>query len=541
MDEENTESVDLPPEIWTQIFTHFLPSEPEGIFQQHLPQQEDCKDSLRDLRTFCLVSRRWRLTAQPILYKNVIIDNPSRHGLDMKLLRTLALTPELASKVRTCKLLDVGRQGQGVEKLLAAIIRSIQVPHRYRNLLRAHLLDKYRPPSEGLAGITLALATKARRIEVSPGPQPYGLIWMLSGSLDVQEGDPESFYRFPKPTEWSNVTTIQGEVAKGINSLPSYLPRARDPSEADIRIYDARAFANYGLPHLTDLHLNFENEDNRLVDLAAIRLLFHHPSLEILRLSNINWLIDSEEDMEYQSMETDYHPIENKIHTIDLRNSAVNAFSIRHILTNFSSLRYFSVELHDFNLWRPREDEDIHDKMWNFESAEFGTALRRHGRSLVELRLETWQYYYDDWERGMSRAFGSLARIPLRRLEIELHELVPGYNNLANDEIEVLMSVLPLELEELTILGPNRNILTGIGSFLRNCFSRPLRMVNLEMIDSSPLDESETKEIDGWIMEQDCRYTRTAAGRDLIRFVSFVKVRVPRPTHSGTKPALAVG
>ncbi|CAG9956528.1 unnamed protein product, partial [Clonostachys rosea f. rosea IK726] len=74
--------------------------------------------------------------------------------------------------------------------------------------------------------------------------------------------------------------------------------------------------------------------------------------------------------------------------------------------------------------------------MWNFESAEFGTALRRHGRSLVELRLETWQYYYDDWERDMSRAFGSLARIPLRRLEIELHELVPGYKNLANDEIE---------------------------------------------------------------------------------------------------------
>jgi hypothetical protein len=359
---------------------------------------------------------------------------------------------------------------------------------------------------------------------------------MLSGSLDVQEGNPESFFHFPKPgTEWSNVTTIQGDVAKGINSLPSYLPRARDPSEADIRIYGTRAFANYGLPHLTDLHLNFDNEDNRLVDLAAIRLLFHHhPSLETLRLSNINWLTEPEEEMDDQA-------IENKIHTIDLRNSAVNASSIRHILTSFSSLRYFSVELHDSNLWRLREDEDIYYKMWNFESAEFGTALRRHGRSLVELRLETWQYYYDDWEREMSRAFGSLARIPLRRLEIELHELVPGYKNLANDEIEVLMSVLPLELEELTILGPKRNILTGIGSFLRNCFSRPLRMVNLEMIDSAPLDESATKEIDGWIMEHDCRYTRTAAGCDLIGFVSFVKVRVSLSTYSGLKPALAVG
>lgn len=103
------------------------------------------------------------------------------------------------------------------------------------------------------------------------------------------------------------------------------------------------------------------------------------------------------------------------------------------------------------------------------------------------------------------------------------------------------MSVLPLELEELTILGPKKYILTGIGSFLRNCMSRPLRIVNLDMNDSAPLDESATKEIDGWIMEQDCRYTRTAAGRDLIRFVSFVKVRVPHSTYFGTKPALAVG
>ncbi|CAG9981278.1 unnamed protein product [Clonostachys byssicola] len=508
MGEEVARRVDLPPEIWTEIFTYFLPSEPEGIFQQHLPQQDDWKDSLRDLRTFCLVSRRWRLTAQPILYQSLIIDNPSRHGLDMKLLRTLALTPGLASQARTCKLLDIGRQGQGVEKLLSAI-------------LRARLLDKYRPPSEGLAAITLALTTKARRIEISPGPQPYGLIWMLSGSLDIQEGNPESFFRFPKPvTEWTNVTTIQGDVAKGINSLSSHLPRARDPSEADIRLYGVRAFANYGLLHLTDLHLNFENEDNRLVDLAAIRILFHHPSLEILRLSNINWLTEPGEEMGNQV-------IENKIHTVDLRNSTVNAFSIRHILISFSSLRYFSAELHENNRWRPREDEDYFDlNFWEFESAEFGAALRRHGRSLVELRLETWQYYYDDWERSMSRAFGSLTQIPLRRLEAELHELVPGYRNLANDEIEVLMSVLPLELEELTILGPKRDILVGIGSFLRNCMSRPLRVVNLEMVDSSPLDESETKEIDGWIMEQDCRYTRTAAGRDLIRFVSFVKVRV---------------
>lgn len=120
--------------------------------------------------------------------------------------------------------------------------------------------------------------------------------------------------------------TWQLDVAKGVNSLPSYLPRARDPSEAGIRIYGARAFANYGLPHLTDLHLNSENEDNKLADLAAIRLRSHHPSLEILRLSNINWLTEPEEKMDHRAIETVHQAIENKIHIIDLRNSAVNAF-----------------------------------------------------------------------------------------------------------------------------------------------------------------------------------------------------------------------
>ncbi|CAH0057449.1 unnamed protein product [Clonostachys solani] len=236
--------------------------------------------------------------------------------------------------------------------------------------------------------------------------------------------------------------------------------------------------------------------------------------------------------------EMECHAIENKIHTIDLRNSAVNAFSIRHILASFPSLRHFSAELHNPYLWKPRENVQgnvVYDEYeWEFDSAEFGTVLTKHGRCLVELRLDTWQYYDDDWE-DMSRTLGSLTWIPLRKLEIELHELVHCIKNLGNHEIEVLMSVLPLELEELTILGPKRDILTGIKSFLRNCMSRPLRVVNLKMIDSSPLDESETEEIDGWITTQDCGYTRIAAGREFVLSVSFVKVCVPHSTYAETK------
>ncbi|VUC24090.1 unnamed protein product [Clonostachys rosea] len=379
---------------------------------------------------------------------------------------------------------------------------------------------------------------QARRIEISPGPQPYGLIWMLSGSLEVQEANPEGFFRFLHPeTDWSNVVTIEGDLAKGINSLPSRLPPARDPSEVDIRIHGAKAFANYGLPHLTDLYLNFDNENNRLVDLAAIKLLFGHPSLEILRLSNINWLTEGIEEMEY-------YVKENKIHTIDLRNSAVNAFSIRHILTSFSSLRYLSVELHDIHVWKLHADVDGNvfpvEYSWEYDSADFGPVLTKHGQSLVELRLETWQYCDYQWERNL-RTLGSLTRIPLRKLEIELQELVSGAKNLGNHEIEVLMRRLPLELEELTILDQEKDILTGIRSFLLSCMGRSLRVVNLEMIDSSPVDEGDTEEIDGWIMKKDYRYTRTAAGNDLILYVSFVKFGFPHSTHSETKPTLVVG
>lgn len=130
---------------------------------------------------------------------------------------------------------------------------------------------------------------------------------------------------------------------------------------------------------------------------------------------------------------------------LELRESLVEAASIRHILTSFTNLRTLIIHLSD------RERQEDHDA-WPLMLEEFGSILRELGQDLVELSLSTSNSEdYLDGDAKYEGCLGSLVemRSP-RHLRVLTEQLVDDIlQREYREEVPSLADVLPPSLEPL--------------------------------------------------------------------------------------------
>ncbi|CAI6061308.1 unnamed protein product [Clonostachys chloroleuca] len=402
----------VPDEIWGHVFEGFECTLPPS--QWWMDRVLVNRSHRLTLASLCLVCQQFRRCAQPLLYKNLILEGaePDNDTAFVRAIRELALHPNLGQNTRILTAENnFGRSGNDLRvdsEQLASAIDVMDLPPRFRQFLRSSHFDAGRISP---ASLCLLFTPNVQSLDITVGESPLLLSWILSGNLDLEKS---SF--LPKKSE---------DVESG--------------DDADYRFgYDddqgvVRAYFNFGLPRLKELHLKHWSIvfTTPITDIEAA---FMHPGVEIMRMVGLDWRATHIPKRRWPDFTSN-------IRLLELTECIMDARGIEdmfQLCPNLESLRIF---LADSNRATEIQDADYEIKM-----DSVGVVLRKHGRNLVKLDLETAEF-----GGYINRAIGSLQDLDnLRHLKIAQRDLV-GYSTFYpfDPAVPHLVSVLPRSLETL--------------------------------------------------------------------------------------------
>lgn len=198
------------------------------------------------------------------------------------------------------------------------------------------------------------------------------------------------------------------------------------------------SFANYGLPHLEEIRLRAAEWKYESIPIHDIEAALLHANLKTLRLLGSSWLNRSLKLLKWPGEPCG-------VQFLELRESLVEASSLRHILTRFKSLRTLIIHLTDGR----RYDDEGH---WDLNLDEFGAILRELGQDLVELSLHNNNFRNYPVGTGEYEGYrGSLVELrSLRHLSVAIEHLVDDILQREDrEEVPKLADVFPPSLETL--------------------------------------------------------------------------------------------
>lgn len=501
----------IPDEIWHQIFSYFESVLPEDQWWMYGTQVDHCLR--KTLMSIPLVSRQFRRVAQPLLYRTALIegghyDNEWHQG---NLIRTLAAFPDLGLHSRTLSLKEYRLiSNPAFYAVLQELLPSLDLPTAMRRHMEIKLeeslcrSDDWR--SIDLATFLLALMPRVRLVDFSYHGS-RSLIWMMSGRADMNE----QLVRNPDDEDSDNEGESFGQEPHKDTILNSDGP---DMTRA--------SFANYGLPHVEELRLRTGDCRHDSTPIHAIEAVLLHPNLKTLRLLGSNWLQRSLDLLRWPNEPCG-------VQFLELRESLVEASSLRHILTRFRGLRTLLVHLADC----ARYDDD--ETEWEMNLDEIGSLLRELGQGLVELSLHTNNY--EGHGDGLSQLEGHLGSLREMR---SLKHLSVVYNDLIDADAELtdlpaIADVLPCSLETLHFHGDEKP--RGGQSYRRRCGyvndavrkllehgNMPnLRQVSIERYYNESLEGEFDGPVAGWDMSVENKhlwmtYSGSGCGRTIVTF-----------------------
>ncbi|VUC35245.1 unnamed protein product [Clonostachys rosea] len=431
----------LPPEIWSRVFSNFLPP----------ATSEGLRHSLKPLYSLCLVSRRFRQIAQPLLYHTILFDY--RHlEQEPKLVRSLFESPELARAVRKVTLRDHDLESFGsYQQLLEDVVRSLDVPEAFRTQLINGL--EYRDHGS-FAAIVLAMTTAVHEIDIA---------------LSLEDG----------------------EAAPDLLSL---LIGSDKPAE-DENSHSQTEYRNYGLPFLKRMSLTVGDE--MCSSVSGLESVLLRPGLEQLCLKKVYWHLN-------EGDATDWPEGTSNLPSLTLHNSMVSGHSIEDIFTRFPNLRVFNYIASDRFSGRQEDYDEEDDPEWGFHGAEVGQALRTFGTKLEALTFRTTAYREGEaWDGELwdDSPLGSLRELnALRRLEVDLSELTESMGN--DDSAEWarnMVELLPPSLEELIM--PDLYTMFGkIFELIKGQYFPSLRLIAIVPVPGGRpyVPSIKDEEIPGW-------------------------------------------
>lgn len=507
--------ISFPDEIWHQIFSHYECVLSEDRWWMYGQGAQVDYSARKTLTSIALVSKQFHRVAQPLLYRIVLLEGLDGHNdrRQALLTRTLAAFPNFGLHTRTVSLMEDLTRDSDFHFILKEALPSLDLPSGIRRHMEINLEEPKHNPgvwrSIGIAVFVLALVPRVRLIDCTY-LNSRALIWMVSGRVDMDEHLSRDLENEDAETE---VVEVGGD------------PEQDGIAEGDGKEEARASFANYGLGHLEELRLRTFDCMNGTTPIHTVETALLHPNLKILRLLGSNWLQRSLKLLRWPN-----EPC--RIELLELRESLVEAASIRHILTRFTNLRTLIIHLGDVE----RHDDD---DAWSLMLDEFGSILRELGEGLVELSLHTNNFEdYLDGTGEYEGCLGSLVEMrSLKHLSVVAEHLVDDILQREHrEEVPSLADVLPPSLETLHLHydeqhwgnpGVYRHRCDFVNGAVRRLLEQGhmpnLRQVSIERYYNETLDGEFDGPVAGWDMTVKnvrlwVKYTRPGCERTIVTF-----------------------
>ncbi|KAF7550500.1 hypothetical protein G7Z17_g5686 [Cylindrodendrum hubeiense] len=510
----------IPDELWAQIFSQLECELPNNAWNRPVAFEVD-PHPLRPLYSLSLVCRHFQRIAQPILYRTIDnIKSSSYHSF--RLLRTLLTRPRLAQSVHTLNIEDGVHPVPGLKSLIAAAVRHVQIPPRFRSCLEKTLLDECGSTFGGFAALALALMPNAQHAEVFIHRWPASTIWLLSGSWEMEETHIYEEKRLEDEEDWQNDI----EEDDSYDYSPP-LATTKEVAAEEVDPHSVEVYANYGLPYLKELCVYTGDSNDEASSMAEYEPLLLHPGIEILRLDGIDWRTDQVAKMKWNNRTC-------HVHTLDLVDSFVDHVGLLDIFTRCPQLRCLLIHLGESYrdgfgpIWPDDEEEG-----WVFNVVEFSQVLNTHGKALMELDIDTSSYRDDDKFEGrhfIETVMGSLKGMKaLRKLKISEDELLLDIEHeitLAAPPPLGIHKVLPANIEELEFPRHDFGAFYEICDLIEGGCFKKLRHVILGSYHGMPPQSPCNKVIPGWDISFQTKYVGATfdwKGKEK-RFVEFSRL-----------------
>ncbi|KAJ4268905.1 hypothetical protein NW762_002976 [Fusarium torreyae] len=419
----------LPDEIWQQIFAELedhMPLKDWILYGSHLQHKGPAA-----LRNLSLVSRRFQRIAQPLLYRTILLEGRSeREGISQGLLlRTLVEDPQFGKQVRVASFNDCSAftwnldnsykdlvEG-GMKKLTLKALRALDLPPA----LKRHLRASFASYKVSFAALHVAFMPRLQFLDCTLTDDRSRLPWIVSGSLGLEKENLENM-RSDSDTDY------ESDHEDG-----------SDNDKQQLQSIPKDTFANYGLPHLTEVRLRSQISDSGVTPAWVIEPILLHPTLKSMRTLGIDWSVSEIHNLKWPNHRSN-------LEYLDLKESVVDHAGLESVLTRCPKLRGLSIQLVDGG----REHWPDYDD-WTVDLELFRRALQEYGRCLEEFDLLINGYNsmhpIDD---GRIARLGPLRELSnLRHLKVTMAELLDDPTLLDEEEHLTFSEALPLSLETL--------------------------------------------------------------------------------------------
>ncbi|KAJ4007776.1 hypothetical protein NW766_009579 [Fusarium irregulare] len=421
--------IDLPDEIWQQVFANFEDYMPLKNWWMYGAQlNHECP---RTLYSLSQVSRRFRRLAHSFLYRTLLLeggDNEVR--VQLLLLRALSEDPKLGQHVRNISFDD----STGSPRRMSSTLARIPVG----SILRKALESLNLPPSttkwleksisDGCAFGTLAVTYMAQLqfVDCTVARVESPLPFMLSGHLGMKDG------------------------------LLSQLDREEEGYENDHQVDDktnhkhapmimGKMSAAYSFPNLTEVRIR-AGRSEQVLSALVIEPIFLHPTLKRLRTFGIEWTEDTSRQLRWPGRACN-------LQCLDLKESVIDAAGLRSVLTRCPNLKGLSIQLAPWSRVEDREEDS-----WIVNFDDFGDVLRQFGRGLEEFNIHTIDCsfnYFTEGRLGLLQPLSSLKHLKIDK------EVLLGVAREPGDEVSRpafrFDEALPPSLQALYLHCSNNN------------------------------------------------------------------------------------
>ncbi|KAJ0104414.1 hypothetical protein J7T55_010878 [Diaporthe amygdali] len=435
----------VPDEIWHQIFSH-----------------HQC----------VLVEDKWWFSTvwHCLLYTKLSFSKEAiAKRRDMNILpATLAAGPNLGLHTRTITLDDADLPPTFVFGLMIQkLLKSLELPTTLRKHIETRLEEdaRYNYYSSRYVGVAVFI------LALTPGRSDMTEQLMQ----DTEKGDSDTEEdRIDEETRKDDAVNLSAHEMAGAS------------------------FANYGLPDLEELRLRTGDCTDNSTYIHSIEAALLHPNLKVLRLLGIDWLQKSLRLLKWPD-----EPC--SVQLLELKENLIEASSLRHIFSRFTSLRTLLIHLADCRRYMYDTDEIE----WEVYLNEFGSILRELGQDLVEFSLHTTNFESDGICEGH---LGSLREMrSLRHLKVIYTDLVNTRVE-PSEQVSKLVDVLPPSLETLHLHWDDRHcgqeyykrrceyVNQGVTELLEHGHMPNLRQVSIERYYNETMEGEFDGPIGGWDM-----------------------------------------
>ncbi|CAH0003524.1 unnamed protein product [Clonostachys byssicola] len=417
----------IPDEILNHIMCYLVPVLPSK------PRSWRYDPSLRpiDLASLCLVSRRFRHIAQPLLYHTIDITHSTTVTRSEKgrkrlmwpgfLLRTIVKDPRLAKYIRVLAMEDSLYIPETPDTAFLPDTSSNDFPWDVPRCIRSKLEPEIAYNGSNVPPIALLLyATMVEKIFLFPSsPDGVEVRWIV--------------------TSWQpNGRSHYYAVEFGSDQLLELGP-----------------FANYGLPCLDELYVDQEDDENWPIDLLDF---LKKPGLSIFHLHHVR---SSTSLFVPQPLEDSL----SSVHDLKLSDCYMESQSLENILRSCPRLKVFSVHVTKVEQAEQSFQRSDPNIFWTINLEHIGQALRGFGENLIDLHLDFSNFKL---ARPITGRIGPLCSMPkLRHIQCYRNDLILA-QELGEEQEEndlPLESVLPSSIATLNInymehdilLSPPRN------------------------------------------------------------------------------------